>query len=54
MMPEGLAWGGVGELGTGLTGNLEVEIDAVEPRILAPPKKGYAEQVIEFARCRRS
>jgi hypothetical protein len=54
MMPEGLAWGGVGELGTGLSGNLEVEIDAVEPRILAPPKKGYAEQVIEFARCRRS
>jgi hypothetical protein len=30
MMPEGLAWGGVGELGPGLSGNIEVEIDAVE------------------------
>ena len=50
----GLAWGGVGDLSIGQSGNLEVEIDAVEPRILAPPKKGYAEQVIEFARCRRS
>ena len=51
-----LARGGVGELSIGQSGNLdlEVEIDAVEPRILASPKKGYAEQVIEFARCRRS
>ena len=30
-------------------GNLEAEINAVEPRILAPPRNGYAEQVIEFA-----
>jgi hypothetical protein len=52
MMPAGS--GGVGELSIGQSGNLEVEIDAVEPRILAPPKKGYADQVIEFARCRRS
>ena len=50
----GLARGGVGELSIGQSGNLEVEIDAVEPRILAPPKKGYAEQVVEFARCRRA
>lgn len=33
MMPEGLAWGGVGEPGTGLSGNLEVEIDAVEQEV---------------------
>lgn len=50
----GLARGGVCDLSIGQSGNLEVEIDAVEPRILTPPKKGYADQVIEFARCRRS
>lgn len=50
----GLARGGVGQLSIGQSGNLEVEIDTVEPRILAPPRKGYAEQVIEFAGCRRS
>lgn len=43
----GLARGGVGELSIGQSWNLEVEIDAVEPRILAPPKERYAEQVIE-------
>jgi hypothetical protein len=45
---------GAASVSIGQSGNLEVEIDAVEPRILAPPKKGYAEQVIEFARFRRS
>jgi hypothetical protein len=53
-MPVRPARSGVGKLRIGQSENLEVEIDAVEQRILAPPKKGYAEQVIEFARCRRS